>query len=104
MSDQFNQHGAPEGESPDAELSAAVNEALAPAVEELEAVEELAAEELVAAVAPADSGAASGMELTSAEVGAKLRSLSDLPVTDHVAVFEEIHSELQGALNRLDGS
>lgn len=47
---------------------------------------------------------ASGMELTAAEIGAKLKGLGDLPVTEHPAVFEEIHSELQGALNRLDGS
>lgn len=53
---------------------------------------------------PMDSGAASGMELTSAEVGAKLRSLAEREVTEHVSVFEDIHAELQGALNRLDGS
>jgi hypothetical protein len=47
---------------------------------------------------------ASGMELTAAEIGAKLRTLADQPVTAHPAVFEEIHSELQAALNRLDGS
>lgn len=46
----------------------------------------------------------SGMELTGAEIGAALRSLSERPVTEHPAVFEQIHAELQAALNRLDGS
>jgi hypothetical protein len=29
-----------------------------------------------------------------------LGSLADLPITEHVAVFEQIHSTLRGALNR----
>ena len=46
----------------------------------------------------------SGLELTGAEIGAALRSLGERPVTEHPAVFEQIHAELQTALNRLDGA
>lgn len=54
-----------------------------------------------AAGQPEDAGAAIA-ERTLEEARRRLAALDDLPTSDHVAVFDELHRELSGVLERLD--
>lgn len=37
------------------------------------------------------------------ELKSKIASLSDTPVNEHVAAYEEIHTDLQRALSEIEG-
>ncbi|WP_046468478.1 hypothetical protein [Allosalinactinospora lopnorensis] len=51
---------------------------------------------------PEESAGAGIAARTLEEARRRLAALDDLPTADHVAVFDELHRELSGVLERLD--
>ncbi len=54
------------------------------------------------AAAQPDEAGAGIAERTLEEARRRLAALDELPTADHVAVFDELHRELSGVLERLD--